>query len=67
MVRDLIPRLAERLLWVVPDLPGFGRSDMPSRDTFKYKFDNLTQEMDPFAASSTSRHSASTKPVFEMV
>jgi pimeloyl-ACP methyl ester carboxylesterase len=29
--RDLIPLLAERLHLVAPDLPGFGRSDMPSR------------------------------------
>ena len=41
MFRDLIPLLADRLLLVAPDLPGFGQSDMPSRDQFKYTFDNL--------------------------
>ena len=34
MFRDLIPLLAERFHIVAPDLPGFGQSDMPSRDTF---------------------------------
>ena len=41
MFRDLIPRLAERFHLVAPDLPGFGQSDMPARDDFKYTFDNL--------------------------
>jgi len=41
MFRDLIPLLADRLHLVAPDLPGFGQSDMPCRDQFKYTFDNL--------------------------
>ncbi|MGA8755363.1 MAG: alpha/beta hydrolase [Stellaceae bacterium] len=41
MFRDLIPRLAYRFHLVAPDLPGFGQSDMPPRDNFKYTFDNL--------------------------
>ena len=41
MFRDLIPRLADRFHLVAPDLPGFGQSDMPRRDDFKYTFDNL--------------------------
>ena len=41
MFRDLILLLADRLHLVAPDLPGFGQSDMPSRDQFKYTFDNL--------------------------
>jgi pimeloyl-ACP methyl ester carboxylesterase len=41
MFRDLIPLLANRFHLVAPDLPGFGQSDMPSRDDFKYTFDNL--------------------------
>ena len=41
MYRDLIPLLADRFHLVAPDLPGFGQSDMPSRDQFKYTFDNL--------------------------
>jgi pimeloyl-ACP methyl ester carboxylesterase len=48
MFRDLIPLLADRLHLVAPDLPGFGQSDMPSRNDFKYTFDNLAQVIDGF-------------------
>jgi len=34
MFRELIPTLSDRFRVVAPDLPGFGQSDMPSRDTF---------------------------------
>jgi pimeloyl-ACP methyl ester carboxylesterase len=43
MSRDLIPRLADRFGLIEPDLPGFGQSDMPSRDTFQYTFGNLAR------------------------
>jgi pimeloyl-ACP methyl ester carboxylesterase len=36
MFRDLIPQLSDRFHLVAPDLPGFGRSDMPNRDSFDY-------------------------------
>ena len=48
MFRDLIPLLAERFHLVAPDLPGFGQSDMPSRDSFKYTFDNLAAAISRF-------------------
>jgi pimeloyl-ACP methyl ester carboxylesterase len=48
MFRDLIPRLADRFHLVAPDLIGFGQSDMPSRDEFKYTFDNLAGVIDRF-------------------
>ena len=32
MFRDLIPLLADRFLIVAPHSPGFGQSDMPSRE-----------------------------------
>jgi pimeloyl-ACP methyl ester carboxylesterase len=48
MFRDLIPLLADRFHIVAPDLPGFGLSDMPSRDTFAYTFDNLADVTDRF-------------------
>jgi len=48
MFRDLIPRLADRFHIVAPDLPGFGLSDMPSRDTFAYTFDNLANVIERF-------------------
>lgn len=48
MFRELIPRLADRFRLVAPDLPGFGQSAMPSRDSFQYTFDNLAQIIDQF-------------------
>ncbi|HEV3106705.1 MAG TPA: alpha/beta hydrolase [Trinickia sp.] len=48
MFRDLMPRLADRYHVVAPDLPGFGLSDMPSRDTFAYTFDNIASVIDRF-------------------
>src|SRR5436190_6450608 len=42
MFRDLIPLLADRFHLVAPDLPGFGQSDMPPREKFKYTFDNIS-------------------------
>jgi pimeloyl-ACP methyl ester carboxylesterase len=41
MFRDLIPLLDDRFHLVAPDLPGFGQSDLPSRQNFKYTFENL--------------------------
>ena len=41
MFRDLIPLLAGKFHMVAPDLPGFGQSDMPPRDKFRYTFDNI--------------------------
>ncbi|GGJ79222.1 hydrolase [Streptomyces camponoticapitis] len=46
MFRDLIPLLADRFHIVAPDLPGFGRSDMPAREDFDYTFEHLTDVMD---------------------
>src|SRR5579862_7825037 len=43
MFRDLIPLLADQFHLIAPDLPGFGQSDMPSRERFKYTFDNLAK------------------------
>jgi pimeloyl-ACP methyl ester carboxylesterase len=48
MFRDLIPLLADRFHLVAPDLPGFGRSDMPPRDSFAYTFDNIARVIDRF-------------------
>src|SRR5579872_5829114 len=49
MFRDLMPRLADRYHMVAPDLPGFGFSDAPARDEFKYTFDNLARVIGAFA------------------
>ena len=48
MFRDLIPLLADSFHLVAPDLPGFGQSDLPPRQKFKYSFDNVAQTIDRF-------------------
>jgi pimeloyl-ACP methyl ester carboxylesterase len=48
MFRDLIAVLADRFHLVAPDLPGFGQSDQPPRETFSYTFDNLAKVIDRF-------------------
>ena len=48
MFRDLIPLLSDNFHIVAPDLPGFGRSDMPPREQFKYTFDHLADVIDRF-------------------
>jgi pimeloyl-ACP methyl ester carboxylesterase len=46
--RNLIPLLADRFHIVAPDLPGFGQSDMPSRDAFPYTFAKLAEVIGRF-------------------
>lgn len=48
MFRDLIALLADSFHIVAPDLPGFGQSDMPAHDAFKYTFDNIAKVIDRF-------------------
>src|SRR6185295_14872134 len=48
MFRNLIPKLADRYRLVAPDLPGFGQSDLPSREQFKYTLANLAKVMTRF-------------------
>lgn len=48
MFRDLIPLLSEDFHIVAPDLPGFGQSDMPSREQFNYTFDHIANVIDRF-------------------
>jgi len=45
MFRDLIPLLADRFHIIAPDLPGFGRSDMPGRGC---TFDWIAETIDRF-------------------
>ena len=45
MFRDLIPLLADRFHIVAPDLPGFGKSDMPGRG---HTFDQIAETIDRF-------------------
>ena len=48
MFRELIPALSDRFRIVAPDLPGFGQSDMPSRDKFSYTFAKLAEVIERF-------------------
>ena len=48
MFRDLIPLLADRYHIVAPDLPGFGRTDLPPRDAFTYTFAKLAEVIGRF-------------------
>src|ERR1700733_12837114 len=45
MFRDLIPLLADRFHMIAPDLPGFGKSDMPDRG---HTFDRIAEQIDHF-------------------
>jgi len=51
MFRNLIPTLAARYHVVAPDLPGFGFSDAPNHEQFRYTFENLTKAIDGFIQS----------------
>ena len=46
MFRELIPLLADRFHIIAPDLPGFGKSDMPARGEFDYSFEHITDVID---------------------
>jgi pimeloyl-ACP methyl ester carboxylesterase len=48
MFRNLIPLLADRFHVIAPDLPGFGFSDAPGRERFRYTFENLAKVIDRF-------------------
>src|ERR1700756_2227571 len=48
MFRELIRLLADKFHLVAPDLPGFGLSDMPSREKFNYTFDNIARVIERF-------------------
>jgi pimeloyl-ACP methyl ester carboxylesterase len=51
MFRNLIPALADSYHVVAPDLPGFGFSDSPDRENFRYTFENLTKAISAFTES----------------
>jgi pimeloyl-ACP methyl ester carboxylesterase len=49
MFRELIPLLDDRFHIIAPDLPGFGKSDMPERGSFDYTFEHITDVIDRLA------------------
>ena len=46
MFRDLIPQLADKFHVIAPDYVGFGYSDAPKANEFKYNFDNLAAHVE---------------------
>jgi pimeloyl-ACP methyl ester carboxylesterase len=48
MFRNLIPQLADSFHVIAPDLPGFGFSDAPDHQSFRYTFDHLAQVIGDF-------------------
>ena len=46
MYRDLIPQLAERYRVIAPDYPAFGHSAVPSRESFTYTHEHLSEMVD---------------------
>jgi nuclear transport factor 2 (NTF2) superfamily protein/pimeloyl-ACP methyl ester carboxylesterase len=48
MFRRLIPMLSANYHVIAPDMPGFGLSDLPSREKYTYTFDNLAKTMQGF-------------------
>ncbi len=48
MFRGLIPQLAGPYHVIAPDLPGFGFSDAPPREQFRYNFKNLAKIVGSF-------------------
>jgi pimeloyl-ACP methyl ester carboxylesterase len=48
MFRNLIPALADRYHVVAPDYPGFGYSDFPDRQRFRYGFASYAEIIDKF-------------------
>jgi pimeloyl-ACP methyl ester carboxylesterase len=48
MFRNLIPALAGSYHVVAPDLPGFGFSDAPGPQQFRYTFERLAETIDSF-------------------
>ncbi|BCA56496.1 putative 2-hydroxy-6-ketonona-2,4-dienedioate hydrolase [Nitrospira sp. KM1] len=48
MFRNLIPLLSRHMHVIAPDLPGFGFSDAPNRETFGYTFNRLADVIERF-------------------
>ena len=48
MFRSLIPLLTDRFHLIAPDLPGFGFTESPGRERFRYTFDGLAKVIEGF-------------------
>ncbi len=58
MFRNLIPILATRYHVIAPDMPGFGFTESPARERFRYTFNNLTNIVRRFVDAVGLRHFA---------
>jgi pimeloyl-ACP methyl ester carboxylesterase len=48
MFRELTPRLADEYRVIVPDLPGFGFTEVPAKRNYTYSFDALAGTIESF-------------------
>jgi len=48
MFRNVISKLSEQFHVIAPDLPGFGFSEIPSKDDFEYTFENFSKIVTQF-------------------
>lgn len=48
MWQPLIDRLSDRYRLIAPDYPGFGHSDAPRAEDFRYTFDNIAEMVEKF-------------------
>ena len=46
--RKVLAQLSNEFHLIAPDYPGFGNSDFPDSETFKYTFDNIATVVDSF-------------------
>ncbi|WP_083476336.1 alpha/beta fold hydrolase [Lacinutrix mariniflava] len=46
--RKVLAQLSNEFHLIAPDYPGFGNSDFPDAETFKYTFDNIATVVDSF-------------------
>ena len=46
--RELMPRLADRYRVIAPDLPGFGFTEVPDGNGYRYSFDALARTIEAF-------------------
>lgn len=51
MYRNVMTNLASKFHLIAPDYPGFGNSDAPSPDKFKYTFDKLSEVVEKLLVS----------------
>jgi pimeloyl-ACP methyl ester carboxylesterase len=51
MYRNLIPKLADKFYLIAPDYPGFGNTETPPPEQFRYTFDRLSEVVESLLVS----------------